>query len=496
MKFGLTTYIAYAFFIGGGTLSLLSPPNMMEYVIVGSGLASVLGFAYLLISKMAFKRIVSPHLEIDTVSEHTSLSHAPSTKASSFLGLSSALRSLIPILLAQTLFLLLSWIFFYTMEFQTRINVRLQPLEPGTLVELMRARPWALCFCPWLCFAVCGVGLAYLSICLQRSPILPAAMFPEYRRHPSLFLRYYSQVVIDTVLLGPPIFLFALTTVWCAEALSVSFGWSSLFLYPWKSTMGFVIIVLVFRNSHQKLLDTFVQRKMPLGGLLALYALGIAVFLFWVHSFGSWFTFGVESTDPNEVMKSPLAGSFSQEELTNRLQLLIWGWWAIWTPHFASLIARLSIGKRVYEACIHSILLPACVFIAVLPEQNREFLQLLFPVKVSSLMHWIIAAFLLFSLMLIFGQTRNTADIQRISMPSGLGKPIRSRPLKKWFMSMIAIYICYMTGEYLLGWVPSQVVVTLGAIFMMSVVFIFLGVLFSTRDHSEDAKRYKVPNES
>lgn len=404
-------------------------------------------------------------------------------------------RSLLLLTIAQILFIFLSWIFLYTFESQTRITGRLQALEPGHLISLLQAHPWTLGFAPWMLYAVFGVGLSYLSVCFRRSPTLPTVMFKEHIKHPSAFFYYYCQVVVDIVLVMPFVLLMCLTLIWLLEALNISFDWPSIFQYPWRSFFSFTLIILIFRKSQMKFLDWVTSKRQSLGAILSFYALGIAGLLFWMHSVGSYFTFGTEQSDPNLILKSPLAGSFSAETLNIRLALLIWGWWGLWMPSMASLIARLSIGLKVYEACLNALLLPAVLFLWILPRYQLEVFKSLFPKSLSTTMHWLIFSFLLFVILLMFGKVYTTADIHRGAMPD-LSLPLRARLLNKWVSSALFTFVCYMMAIFMLGWVPVQIMGTLGTGFMLSVFFIFLFVLFSSRVPSVDEVKCTVPYES
>lgn len=467
-------------------------------------MAGGVGVLYLLLGSLARQRIVfSSELYRDQIlhdEDKLNTSRLKKFFQSIFQPiLSLRFRSLLLLFIVQALFLFLSWIFFYTFETQTRITGRLQALEPGQLMELLQAKPWTLGFAPWMLYAVFGVGLGYLSICLRRTPTLPMAMFTDHDKHPvkhpMAFFYYYAQVVVDTVSYMPFVLLLCLTLIWLLEALNITFDWPSIFLYPWRSFFCFTLIVMIFRKSQAKFLDWVTHRRQSLGAILCFYALGIAGILFWLHSTGSYFTFGTEETDPNLVLKSPLAGSFLTDTLNIRLELLLWGWWGLWMPSMAALIARLSMGLKVYEACLNALVLPAVLFLGCLPRYELEVIKVFFPKTLSIGFHWLVFSFLLFVILLIFGKVYTTADILRGAMPD-LARPLRARLLNKWVSSALFIFVCYMMAIFMLGWVPVQVVGTLGSGFMLTVFLIFLFALYSSKAHFADEVKCRVPHES
>lgn len=471
----LVALVIFCFFMA---LSLFVSEVIAKVLMVGTIMAGGFGVACLCFSKTGLSRIA----------------FHPSTTLYSSASFRQV-RSLILLALVQIAFLFLSWIFFYMLESQTRLTGRLQALEPGTLILLLKDHPWELGLSSWIMYAICGVGLSYLSLSQERAPTLPTVLFKDTTKQPAAFFYYYSEMAVSITLQMPFVFLLLFTSIWCVESLNVSFNWPSLFLYPLRTTLCFMLIVFIFRKTHGKFLDWAVAQKQPLAHIVCFYVLGIAILLFWMHSFGSYFTFGTEATDPNQVLKSPLAGSFSKQTLDTRLQLLIWGWWGLWLPSMAAIVARLSLGLKVYQACLNALLLPGLVFLGVLSKAESEFLTALFPRSLSMSAHWLIVTFLFLAIMLLYGKVYTTVDIQRGAMPAW---PIHLRAwlFRKWVSSALLIFVGMMLASIMLGWLPWQVFGMCGSIFMLSVFLIFLYALFSSKGHPAGEVRCKVPSES
>jgi choline-glycine betaine transporter len=388
----------------------------------------------------------------------------------------SSIRTLSCLAIVQGALFAISIVFFYTLEHMTQINPRLPALETGQIFQLIQTHWLNLGLTPWLLYSMMGVGIAFFSVRTKTQPLFSEIIIqnPE-KKSIAYFVRNYFRVATEAVMFAPFIWLLILCIVWLCEGLNTFFGFPSLFALPFRSITIVAILMVFFYKSHAKLLNWASERRIPLGGILALYCITFTFFIFWLHGIGSWFIFGLENTNTQQIQKSIWLSNMPASTLETRLTFLVWSWWGIWTPWMASMIARLSLGKSVAKALLLPIIFPLMLFSMVHFLAQENHWSLFHDWAEKSLSQWIIGGGLLAFILIAFSHMQTRSDISRGGMIDLSSIKIKPEPMKKWTHMLIVMVACYFPGVFILGWIPMQVINTLASFAMATII---IGVLW------------------
>lgn len=388
----------------------------------------------------------------------------------------------------------ISLLFFYTLECMTRWNSRLQPLKEGQLFEILESDFLQLSYLPWVLYAVMGVGLAYFTLREERYPTLPKVILPKPKGRFQHFFNNYLHVVVDAVMLGPFIWLLPLCMIWFCEGLNNLSGHYSLFEYPIRSIFILGLLCLYFSRSHRQLLEQMDRLKIPLGTMLVIYVLMGALLIFLLHAISSWFIAALGNPE-TKVAKSLIAQSLTEEMQERRLSILIWSWWMLWLPWMASQIARLSVGRKLWVACLASLILPTVFYVCWQQGAGPFHWNLMQTYLPYTAVKFLMAFGILVFLFLFFRQVYSVQDFAKGGMLA-FGSRRRCYSLKKWMHGLVVLMAGHMIALFMMGWLSVQILSTLGALVMLTVLFGFIWVLLSSKDFLSAVKKYKVLGKS
>ncbi len=435
---------------------------------MGGGLLLLLGlFCCVVNFRLYNKAIINPHFN-------------PSKR--------SRIQQVGGLFLGQLSLLLITFALFYFLEHQSQTNPRLHGVANGYFNQILQRQPIHLGLQPWILSSVLGVGLAYLSICVNKKPILSRVWAWKSPNKMKYFLRNLLIIATDVVSMAPFVIIISFATVWLCETVGVFFGWDSLFLTPIRTLFIAALIMVVFRKSNAFLIDWMNQYKVSVAKTSLIYILAFSFFFLWLNGSAIVFLVGQEAT--TKVAKSQLAGYFSPQALENKITYLIWGWWYIWTPWLSALIARASIGFSIPRALLHSVIVPVGVFCWGLPKISATnwassyqwFSQL--NIQVLSLSGLFIFIATQWGKMRALGDVAKGAmlDVNKTASPS----------LKRW-MAFLTVWLgSYMLGWFMLGWLPLQIMVSLGGIFMSIVITAFIAAWGTFLFRQGALKKYKA----
>lgn len=392
--------------------------------------------------------------------------------------------SLLKTLALQAFFILATLVFFYILVHQAKIGLRIRPLAYGRFIEILQKHPWSLGFFPWLIYAVLGVGIGYFSCNYNRAGSLDYAMFERTHCQPQQFLQIVFQVMARFLLQMLTIILLSLGLIWFAESINLSVSFPSLFEYPLHTFFMFSLGALVFRTQNLRIINFMTRNKMSLGSVFIAYIMSFSVCILLMQMAFHIFDFGKQVFGPHAQGFSDLSIILipSSEIETLRLTLLIWGWWALFIPLMSSVIARLSMGKRIFEALLSALLLPGLLFLYVIPNlpfdvSSDRFNNLFFSYFTLPLYgHWCIALFILLVLKMIWGKTYNTGEILLQAMPPH--PKVKRRPIKNWLRMNIISALSFLLGFFLLGWLQVQMAVTLAGFSVLTIILAFVVCLW------------------
>ncbi len=448
----LSSYISYALLAVGVGLAGFASPSLIKTLWVGGGVVAGVGVLCCLLSSFVYSgALVSPALKIVNFSKA---------------------KQIVLLLIGQSAILLISFSLFYLLEIQTQANARLHFVESAYIVRALQKNPFSLGLLPWSLYSVLGVGLIYLSVRYGRSPFLSRAVLWRKKGKFELFFHNMSATITDIVFISPFLFVVGFGLIWLCEVVNTFLKWDSLFLTPFRTTFICALIIFIFRKANVQLIDWMDRYQASVGKTLMIYMFVTAFFILWLHGSAEWLSLGKEPIEPDKVLKSSLAGFFKEEDLQTRINLLIWGWWFIWIPWMASLVARASIGFSILQAFLHSLLLPLLIFIFWLPKVTMEqWLSLYTWFKTPIIQGSVLIVLLLF-IVKAWGNMYTLGDVARGAMVP-IGR-LTKRPLKRWMHYIIVGLISYIPGWIMLGWLPMQFFVSLNAIFMSVVVAFFV----------------------
>jgi len=464
-RFNISAWVAVIILLSGIALASFSPKPIAHLFLYGSALLSIFGAGlFLLLPRIAFAHLKSPFKKYPVQT----------------------------LFLGQLLFILVSFLFFYGIETHTRLNMRLSPLETGFWLSSLQTHPFLLGFLPWVTFSVLGLGLSFGATNLQRSFFLPKFIVENLDHPIPQFIYHYLSVVIHAVTFGPVLILSGFIFMTVAETANGLLGFDSLFQYPLRSTLIWGFILFAFYKTTHKLINWMVKQDFSLGRMLIVFYTLFCFFLVWLHGVGLNLALGPLAphlTQP--VNKSALLSLLTPESREIRLSLMIWGWWGIWTPTIGSLIAKLSLNRTVWKAFVVSLIVPAIIFLGLLPHITPQQYELLSVHLHETTLQCAMALGGIILIGTLWGRASSLYDLT-FGYLSDL-HPTRGRDLTKWMSIFIMWFNCYIAGYFLLGWLPAQAIMTIGGGFITTLLFFFIVSLVSSKALLGVVKKYKVP---
>jgi choline-glycine betaine transporter len=226
-----------------------------------------------------------------------------------------------------------------------------------------------------------------------------------------------------------------------------------------------------------------VEKRNALGRILVSYAMVGGLFLWWL----SWMASLAFEAIPEEVLlganstaKSIILQSMSKADSKTRLTLLVWSWWLIWLPLVSSFVARYTIGRNMALSFLASILFPFCIFLILyFPDTHDGVLKawqamyytlknpeskILLSVAISTLLYFTLR------------RTHSISDLLRGFMLD-FGR-MRRFPLTNWVSSTLYCLVAYLSSLFLIGWLGLQILATVAAWFMTTLLVSFVVALY------------------
>ncbi len=231
------------------------------------------------------------------------------------------------------------------------------------------------------------------------------------------------------------------------------------------------------------------QQNISVGQVLLIYILSFGLFLLFLHGSSDWLTLPIE-VPAAFSKKSYFAGVFSEQSLQIRIQYLIWGWWAIWIPWMASWIARSAIGFSILRALIQALILPTILFGFGLQMMDKAKWVVIYQWLQIPTIQLLVTLGLFLWVWALGSETRTIGDVLRGAMLP-LGR-ISKRPLTRWMTVLMLWITCYVSGSFILGWLFTQFIVTVGGLFMIGVVLILIVRWVVSLYRSWVLKKYKA----
>jgi hypothetical protein len=450
-KFSFFKLLPLSVFLGVVVLALFALKNIYLGLSWGFGLLAVLGTCIL--SGGSFRHIKL----ISTVASRSKPSLFP-----------------FPLFVWQLGLFVLTVISFTLVITQSQCITRLQPLEARQLFGLIETHTLILGILPWLLYSVMGVGIAYFCFYRKTRPLLHHIIIPNPAHKTSAFFHSIFSITNEFSIAMPFLFLSSTAIILWGESLSSLLGWTSPLIFSSRTVLVWFLIILFYRKKHARLMESMQEKKMPLGNRLLIYTWVFSIMLL-VYQ-GLWALMSIFMNNSTFLMpsmtKSVLLGNLSEMELNTRLSLLIIGWWVVWIPWMASLVAKYSEGYSVGRALVNAMLIPIVVLSCTQMNINWSeiivFFQMPFVQVISALL-------CMFFIAISLKQVHNFTDFSQGAMRVPV--PVQKYALKKVMSSFIVRLIPYLYCSYVLGWFTTQVVEIFCGLFIFALVFSFIWVL-------------------
>ncbi len=453
--FSFSTLLALSVFLGVLVIALFQFKAVYLVLSWGLGIGAVLGICIL--SGPSFR-----HIKLDSV---------PIRNSKPF----SASPFPFALFLWQLGLGILTLISFSFVITQSQSITRLQPLEARQLFGLLDTHPLLLGVLPWLLYSVMGVGIAYFCFYKKTRTLLHHIIIPNPVRKTSAFFHSIFSISNELTIAVPFLFLSATAIMLFGESVCTLLGWASPLVFSSRTVLVWFLIVLFYRQKHNRLMESMQEKKMPLGNRLLTYIWILSIMLL-VYQ-GLWVLMSVFMSNASFLMpsmsKSILVGNLSEMELNTRLLLLIIGWWAVWVPWMASLVAKYSEGYSVGRALVNAMLVPSLVFLAL--SQITINWSMIFIFLQQPFTQIISAVFCMFFIAISLGHVHNFTDFSQGAMHSPVS--VQKYALKKVMSSFIVRLIPYLYCSYVLGWFTTEVIEIFCALFIFVLVFSFIYLL-------------------
>lgn len=454
-KITLTAILALMLFLSGVGLAITSPAALSILLRWGLGTIGIIGACILCLT--SFRRILlKPKTEIAFLS-----------------------MPMLPLTLWiwQSLLFIVTFICFNVVLMQSQLITRLQPLEAEQLFGLFKQNVWTLGILPWLLYGVVGVGLAYFTFCKNATPLLHHIIVPAPTKQFYHFVRSMFAIINEITISLPFLFLVGIAILLLSESLCAVWGWPSPLAFSVRTAVVWFLIIFFYRKKHTHLVEWMELKQISMGGRLVIYTIGLSGMLLAYQALWVLMPMPVDTSTSIHFVgptdRSLVVGKFSDSALHTRLQLFIIGWWVIWLPWMASLVARYSIGYSVWQAIVNALMVPLLFFFGWgISSNGWQVMTTYFQHTSVQLMSVLIClGFIWVSLRTV----HNFSDLAKGAMISS-GK-LPKRALKKTLSAFIMRLMAYLYGGYILGWFPMQVIATVGAMFIFIVVVSFVIVL-------------------
>lgn len=400
----------------------------------------------------------------------------------------SKIKQLIQLVFTQGVLLFFSLLFFGFLEQQTQQSPMLFGLESHYFIRELQANSWSLGWLPWAVMSVLGVGLSYIAYCLNRKPFFSRAMMWENQPNKlRFFLHELIMSVQYIIVLLPLILSTVFLLLWLLNTVNQIFGWGSIFATPHRTLFICSLVLIVFRKSILRLIDWMQKSRFSVGSFVLTYIVVFAFFFLWLY--GSVEIFYSKEIKDIEGKIPMVQNEIIASVLNTKSYLLLLGWWAVWTPWLASVVARCSLGHSVIAALAQSLLVPTLFFGYVLERLDiQHFYGYFEPMG----MQLFCVTLGLVGLWWVWSKTYTLGDVYRGVMEST--RTLSKRSLSKWLMLATNWFMCYCFGTLLLGWLVTQLIVTVGLLGFLLVSVIFVGGLVVLLGNSSDAKTYNYPD--
>jgi len=357
----------------------------------------------------------------------------------------------------------------YFFELQSQASERFPSIESGYFLKIIQQSPFSLGVLPWVLYSVFGIAWHFFSDPTQKSPLFLENISTLRKGKWGAFLFSLLYDVFYIAMMMPFVFVTSLVFTALCETVNSAFGWDSIFHKPIRSIFIGGLLIMVFRKRIKTLLSKTQQWKTPLGKLLGGYALGLSFFFLWLHAASGWLAL---SADTGIKDISPILQSFNAKTISTRLHYLILGWWFVWLPWMASVVAKATEGRAPFRVLIQTLVIPVGVFLFLLPMLTETHygqlkLWLSQPLGLS-----VSACGLIFFMQTAWGRMKRLDDVFWGAMPP-LQK-LTHRPLSRWVDMLFLWLMCYPICWFVSGWLSMQLIVSLGIFFIGIVCFIYL----------------------
>lgn len=381
-------------------------------------------------------------------------------------GTTTQTNNIARLVMVQLSFLLITGLQFYFFEFQTQASTRFARLGMGTCFHLLQQEPILLGLAPWVLYTVLGIAWASYTRATGKSPLFLAnSPWLLKRKYGSFFIGFWYQTYFMASLL-PFVFVGSLIFVSLVETGNHLLEWNSLFLQPLKTGFICALLLVVFRKKIKTLASAMIENKwLSVGKTMLLYILFFSFFFLWLHGTSDWFTVKLDPKTEATMSVSAMMGHLSETTIHTRLSYLMFGWWLVWTPWMASWVARVAMQSSFLSAFVQSLIIPVVSFGVLLPSLSVE--------EWNNKMEWLSLPMggLVTSLALVGFTKLAWGHFRKIRhIFSGGMQPMAmvvQHSTKQWVEMMLMWFSCYLLSWFVLGWLPMQLILTIGIFFIL-----------------------------
>lgn len=245
---------------------------------------------------------------------------------------------------------------------QSQFSPKMTTLSFFPFYELLKTQGVRL-FLPWFILSSVAVLTQFYAQKNQKTAWLPDLTFLNPKKHPQQFLhRTYHDLLHIGIVAGGIILLICalgLTNQGLTQVLNVHSAWAS----PIRNTLFiFGVVVFSYRKRHD-FLKKYTQRGFSLGTLFFIYFLTLSAGLLLFEGFMRLAVAPINEQDFFQNQGRLLAA------MDNRafIEGLFTYWPLLFMPFINPFLCRFTAGLKVWQAWLYPLILPAILYLGILP---------------------------------------------------------------------------------------------------------------------------------
>ena len=352
------------------------------------------------------------------------------------------------LVLNQTLLLLAGGIFLFGGVLQSHVSPKSPALPFEALIPLFKERSTLCLFLPWVVISALSVLANHRSYKTNSMLWLPGLSIGLAPHHPKKFFLSAYNDILNMIITTVGIVLLCIAIGLACESL----GQAQIVDSAWKTPMRnglFMFIVLMFSYRYREnLLKKYARRHYSLGAVFFVQGILLVLALFGFEVLLLFTDFAIEEATLLKNPPPPMELGMTVRSLGTVLMLFP----LFLIPYLVPLFARLNLGLRAWQAFLMPLIIPAALFLWLLPHyvDSHAFLSFIERLK-EPLPLFSLGMLGLFIVYFLFQHVRQHFDLHIGRMPL-INPPYKNPNLYLIARTLTKGVLSWMAMIFIGGW--------------------------------------------